>query len=1195
MATVTLTIDGTNVTVKKGTTVLVAAKEVGIEIPNLCHDPRVKPFGACRLCFVEIEGMPKPVTACTTQAADGMVVKTDSQTITRLRRIALELLLAYHYGDCIAPCQLACPAGIDIQGFIAHLANGNPGEAARLIREKLPFPSSVGRVCPRFCEEKCRRNLVDKPVAICTLKQYAGDRDAGSGEAVPVTPLPETGKQVAVVGAGPAGLTAAYYLRLMGHQVTVFEAEKEPGGMLRYGIPEYRLPKAVLNREIEEILALGIDLRLQTAMGKDFTIETLRREGYDAIFIGIGAQLGRGMRMEGGDSPAVVSALEFLKDPQAGIVKAGHRVVVVGGGNTAIDAARTAVRLGAASVTIVYRRTEKEMPASAEEIAEAREEGVAFQFLANPTRYLEAEKELELIKMTLGEPDASGRRRPVPMENSEFLLPADRVILAIGQVLDETSLRGKIDNSQNAPEESFLPLDSGWIRADAGTMATPLPGVFAGGDCVSGPATVVEAVAAGRKAALAIGQYLRGEPVTGEATCYNCRKGDLEELDPAEFQAFEKKVRIEPAFLLSVAERKEGFAPYVAGLTPEQALYEAERCLSCGCSDVFNCRLRELATAYGIDEQQVRELRSLTPARDGGAGEQGETTRDSEPSPVLRKSVDLSHPHIAYDPNKCILCGLCVRACSEAQASNALNFLHRGLETTILAPGRFPAAAACESCGLCVIICPTGALSNKTAPAFAKPGPWQTKKTPVICPHCGVGCSLTLHSSDEGIIETSVPATGGVNNGLLCVKGAYHFSSANEERRLTVPLRRVNGTLQETTWEEALATAARILKELAEKYGPESIAFFVAPNVTNETAFLTAALARSLGTSNLFTTPGAGWQRFLESRRGDFGTLAGSDFILLYRVTPGVDYPVLARLLKKAAENGSWLGIMHQRTTTLDEAAQGVLRADREDCLRLLAALTRTRATGTASSSPEGTSEGTLEETLPAVEDRFRKKFAAFAAAFRRAKNPAVVCDTRDLTWQELRQLQELLAAHEGATLLPLVPWGNIYGMQKMGIGHSAGWSGESRTEELRPGAAPFHPQAIFTDACAHTILSATGQEKCKALLVVADEGKLPAALCRPGLFTVVITPFFREELAAAGILLPGTAYPETRGSYLNSEGRLQWTAQALVPPGGKENWEILMELAEKMGHRLETGDFQAIATEVQRLAAPGEEEDNKK
>ncbi|HHU81557.1 MAG TPA: FAD-dependent oxidoreductase [Firmicutes bacterium] len=1163
MATVTLTIDGTKVTVKKGTTLLVAAEEAGIKIPNLCHDPRVKPFGACRLCFVEIDGMPKPVTACTTQATDGMMVRTDSNAITRLRRFALELLLAYHYGDCIAPCQLACPAGIDIQGFIAYLANGYPGEAARLIREKLPFPSSVGRVCPRFCEDECRRNLVDKPVAICTLKQYAGDRDAESGESNPATPLPETGKRVAIVGAGPAGLTAAYYLRLMGHQVTVFEAEKEAGGMLRYGIPEYRLPKEVLNREIEEILGVGIDLRLQTAMGKDFTMETLRREGYKAVFIGIGAQLGRGMRLEGGDSSAVVSALEFLKDPQAGTVKTGDRVVVVGGGNTAIDAARTAVRLGAGSVTIVYRRTEKEMPAAVEEIAEAREEGVAFQFLANPTRYLDAEKRLELIKMTLGEPDASGRRRPVPLENSEFFLPADRVVLAIGQVLDETALRGEIDKNQNVTGESLLPLDGGWIQADPGTMATSLPGVFAGGDCVSGPATVVEAVAAGRKAALAIGQYLRDEPVTGEAACYNCQKGSLEELDPAEFQEFEKKERVTLEFLLSVAERKKGFAPYQAGLTPEQARYEAQRCLACGCNDVFNCRLRELATAYGIDEQQVKELRPRARTWDGGA---------------LRQPVDLSHPHIAYDPNKCILCGLCVRTCSEAQGSNALNFLHRGLATTILAPGRFPAAAACESCGLCVVTCPTGALSNKTAPAFAKPGPWQTRKTPVICPHCGVGCSLTLQCSDGRVTETSVPATGGVNNGLLCVKGAYHFSAAHKERRLEAPLLRVNGALQETTWEEALATVARTFTGLAGNYGPESIAFFVAPNVTNETALLTAALARGLGTNNLFTTPGEGWQRFLECRQGDFDTLAESDFILLYRATPTADYPVLARQIKKTAENGSWLGIMHHRTTALDPVAQAVLRADREDCLRLLAALAR------AGSAPGATPEA----ALPGVEGRFRKKLTAFTAAFRRAKRPAVVCDTRNLNWRELQELQKLISAHASATLLPLVPWGNIYGLQKMGIGRGSGRSGE-----LPPGAAPFHPQAAFTDARARAILAATGQEACKGLLIVADEGKLPDTLCRPGLFTVAITPFYREELAAAGLLLPGTAYPETRGSYLNSEGRLQWTAQALTPPGGKENWQILLELAEKMGIRQETGDFQAIAAEVQRLAAPGREENS--
>lgn len=1143
MATVTLTINGISVTVKEGTTVLVAAKEAGIDIPNLCYDPRVKPFGACRLCFVEIEGAPKPVTACTTEATNGMVVRTNSTAITRLRRSALELLLAYHYGDCIAPCQLACPAGIDIQGFIAHIANGRTQEAARLIREKLPFPSSVGRVCPRFCEAECRRNLVDQPVAICVLKQYAGDRDSESGRSGSPTPLPETGKRVAVVGAGPAGLTAAYYLRLKGHQVTVFEAEKEAGGMLRYGIPEYRLPKKILNREIKEILGLGIDLRLQTAMGKDFTIEGLRREGYDAVFVGIGAQLGRGIRLEGGDSPAVLSALEFLKEPQAGVVKAGDRVVVVGGGNTAIDAARTAVRLGAESVTVVYRRTEKEMPAAAEEIDEAREEGVVFQFLANPKRYLAEENRLELIKMTLGEPDVSGRRRPVPLEDSDFSLVADYVILAIGQVLDEDSIRADSDSTQSTQddiEKYILPLNGGWIQADPETTATPLLGIFAGGDCAGGPATVVEAVAAGRKAAVAIGQYLQGEPVTGEAVAYNCRKGSLEELDPAEFQEYEKKERVTPEFLLSVTERKKCFASYQSGLTPEQALREAKRCLSCGCSEVFDCRLRDLATEYGIDDRQVRKV--------------------TETKAALRQPVDLSHPYIAYDPNKCILCGLCVRTCREAQGSNALDFLHRGLETTILAPGRFPAAAACESCGLCVAACPTGALSNKTATTL-QPGPWQTRKTPVVCSHCGIGCALTLHSCGGRITQVTVPATGGVNDGLLCAEGAYHFSLCHKEKRLHAPLLRTNGALQETTWEDALSTTVRTFAKLAKNHGPESIAFFLAPNVTNETALLTAALARdTFGTNNLFTTAGEGRQSFLESRKGDFSTLPESDFILLYRVTPAADYPVFARLIRKAADGGSWLGIIHHRTTALDPVAQAVLRVGREDSLQFITALTKMPSA--------------REEKVPDVKDHFQRKFSAFAEAFYRAKTPAVICDTRNLNWQELRQLQNLLSLHEKATLLPLVPWGNIYGLNKMGIVRR-------RYENLQPTAAPFHPQAAFAE-----LLAAAGQEKLKGLLVVADEERLPSSFFRPGLFTVCITPFYRKELASAAVLLPGTAYPETRGSYLNSEGRLQWTAQALTPPGGKENWEILLELAEKMGARRENKDFQSIAAEVQRLVS---------
>jgi heterodisulfide reductase subunit A len=472
------------------------------------------------------------------------------------------------------PCVQTCPAGTNVQGYVALVKSGRYQEAVKLIMEKLPLPGTLGRVCPAPCEQVCRRGEVDSAVAIRDLKRFAADQ-VNLAE-LPLPEIEERSEKIAVIGSGPAGLAVAYYLRLKGYQITIFEALPVLGGMLRVGIPDYRLPPEVLDGEIQNILRLGIETQTNQRLGADFTLDDLRKQGYKAIFLAIGAHRSLKLGISGEeDFQGVIDAVEFLREVNLGErEKPGNRVVVIGGGNVAIDAARAALRLGCEQVNIVYRRSREQMPAYPEEIEGALAEGVKIHYLTTPLRVLGTDGKVsgfECLETELGPPDESGRRRPVPIENSEFVIECDAVIPAIGQhpdvdwIVDQDSLEVTRRNT---------------LVVNPHTMQTAIPDVFAAGDAVSGPATVIEAVAAGHKAVEAIHRYLSGEDVDLYAEELASRKPPGQDWSEIPEDIF-KEARAQLPHR-HAQESAASFEEVALGFAEEVAQKEASRCVDCG-------------------------------------------------------------------------------------------------------------------------------------------------------------------------------------------------------------------------------------------------------------------------------------------------------------------------------------------------------------------------------------------------------------------------------------------------------------------------------------------------------------------------------------------------------------------------------------------------------------------------------------
>ncbi|PSW24369.1 formate dehydrogenase subunit alpha [Photobacterium swingsii] len=1212
---INVTIDGQEYALDADLSLLDAASQHQIEIPSLCGLNQKGEKVPCGLCVVDVEGQGIQ-RACEIKPQAGMTITTTSEEIVSTRQKALNRIMSDHYADCEAPCQTACPAGVDIQSYLYHISQNDHQKAVEVIKRTLPMPLSIGRVCPAFCETECRRSIVDEPLAIRQLKRHAADIDLAAQESYVPEQKPAKGKSIAVVGSGPGGLTCGYYLTNEGYNVTVFESMPHAGGWLRYGIPEYRLPKAILDQEIELMCRNGMQIETGKKLGDDFTLSQLS-DDYDAVCLAVGASKAVEMHYEGSEFDGCYLGVDYLKDYVTDKqYTTGKKVAVIGGGNTAIDCARTAVRAGA-DTTLIYRRTRDEMPAEDYEIVEAEHEGVKFHFLTNPVENIADQNgrvyEVKLEKMALGEPDASGRRRPEA--TGEYFTEAfDTVIAAVSQKPDLSFM----DN-----EKLDLPLTR-WNTQDANpeTMHSGTGNVFSIGDFRRGPATAIEAVADGRVAAEAIDRFFNGSMEHIPVKPFNSQKAPkLKQVDTKQFESLKKVMRsVMPE--LTTQERELSFAEVETGFSNEDAIREAERCLECGCQANTDCKLRDFATEYKVEETEI----DLTSCQ--------------------KFAVDNTSEFIVFDANRCISCGQCVDTCSNQAVHGVLSFLKNEDGTSANRPECRPGFekggdkgsdkrygmgdSNCVQCGACVQVCPTGALTDARDKSQGRIE--MLKPVDTICTYCGVGCKLTMlvDESRNQIRYVQGAKDSPVNQGMLCVKGRFGFDFVGSDERLTTPLIRRDGELQPATWEEAITLVADKLSSIKTQHGGHALAGFSSAKTTNEDNYAFQKLfRRELLTNNIdhcarlchaSTVTGLEASIGSGAMTNDIPSIKHSDLVFIIGSDTTAAHPIIGSHIKQALKQGSARLIVAdpKKIDIAEHAELYVAQRPGTDVMLLNGIMQQIiennwhdsayiddRTEGFEALKAEVMQESYSPEKVELITGIKAADVKAMAKMIGTAERTAVYYSmgiTQHTTGHDnvrsIANLQMLCGniGIEGGGINPLRGQSNVQGACDMGAlpNNFPGYQKVHNPEVHAKFVEAWQQPALPSEAglTLTEIIDAACHHKVKGLFVMgenpvlSDPNQAHVIEALEALDFLVVQDIFLTETAQyADVVLPSCSFAEKEGHFTNTERRVQRISKAVNPPGeAKEDWRIIQDVAQAMGADWQYTSVKDITEEITQV-----------